>query len=51
MLTDNSLDGKRIFMKIDCEGGEWTGLKYFPTEKLDQIDQIVAELHFDDLYP
>ena len=42
---------KRIFLKIDSEGGEYPGLKYFPTEYLDYIDQFILELHFVDLYP
>ena len=38
-------------MPIDCDGGEYPGLKYFPVDKLENIDQIVAELHFDEIYP
>ena len=47
----HNLNKKHIFLQIDCEGGEYTGLKYFPTEKLKYIDQIVAEIHFDQIYP
>lgn len=41
---------KHIFMKIDCEGGEWPAFKYFPLEQLDYLDQMVGELHFDSIY-
>lgn len=37
-----------MFFKIDCEGCEYPGLKYIPTERLEQIDQMVGEFH---LYP
>jgi len=42
---------KRVFLKIDCEGGEYAGLKYFPMELLDNVDQLVMELHFGTIYP
>jgi len=35
---------------MDCEGGEWEGLKYFPTEKLDLIEQIAMEIHIGPTY-
>ena len=50
MIKINKLFKKHIVLKIDCEGGEFPGFKYFPTEYLDYIDQIVGELHFDFIY-
>ena len=50
MIKKNKLFKKHIFLKIDCEGGEFPGLKYFPIEHLDYIDQIVGELHFEKIY-
>jgi hypothetical protein len=51
MIKSDGLAKKNIFLKIDCEGGEYPGFRAFPLEQLDYIDQIVAELHFDNLYP
>jgi hypothetical protein len=51
MIKMTNLTDKHIFLKIDCEGGEFPGLKYFPIDKLDNIDQIVGELHFGNIYP
>ena len=51
MLKSTNLTDKHIFMKIDCEGGEFPGLKYFPVDKLDNVDQITGELHFGKIYP
>lgn len=50
MLKSNNLTDKHVFLKIDCEGGEYPGLKYFPVDKLDYIDQISGELHFAHIY-
>lgn len=33
-------------LKIDIEGSEYLGLRYFPLEYLDYIDQIFMEAHF-----
>jgi hypothetical protein len=51
MLKSTNLTDKHIFLKIDCEGGEFPGLKYFPIDKLDYVDQIAGELHFGNIYP
>lgn len=34
MLRSHDLTGKYFSLKIDCEGGEFPGLKYFPTKML-----------------
>ena len=41
MLKANKLFKKHAFLKINVEGGAFTGLKYFPTQYLEYIDQIV----------
>ena len=51
MIKLKGLLKKHIFLKIDCEGGEYPGFKYFPVEQLEFIDQITGELHFDVIYP
>jgi hypothetical protein len=50
MIKSKGLFKKNIFLKIDCEGGEFPGLKVFPVELLDYVDQIAGELHFDTIY-
>jgi hypothetical protein len=50
ILKVNGLENKHIFLKFDCEGCEFEGLKYFPIEKLDYIDQIAGEIHLDQIY-
>lgn len=42
ILKNHDLVNKHIFMKIDCEGGEYPGFKSFPMESLKYVDQIVA---------
>ena len=50
MIKANKLFKRHIFLKIDCEGGEFPAFKYFPVELLDYVDQMVGELHFDNIY-
>jgi len=42
VLKTNHLQDKKVFLKIDCEGCEYPGLKYVPIEQLDHIDQLVG---------
>lgn len=42
MLKTHNLTGKRIILKIDCEGCEYNGLKYVPTSVLDNVDAILG---------
>jgi hypothetical protein len=46
MISNRRLTKKHITLKLDAEGGEYPGLKYFPMEDLDYIDQIMLEIHF-----
>jgi hypothetical protein len=41
LLASRDLLRKHITLKIDCEGGEWPGFKYFPVEFLDYVDSIL----------
>jgi hypothetical protein len=41
IIKDRRLTKKHITLKLDAEGGEYGGLKYFPMEDLDYIDQIL----------
>lgn len=51
ILKSRNLVKKHIVLKIDTEGSEYFAFKYFPTQYLDYIDQIVMEVHFDKLGP
>ena len=50
IIKVHGLENKHYLLKIDCEGCEYEGLKYFPIEKLDYIDQIAGEFHLDQIY-
>lgn len=50
MLKEAHLENKYVFMKIDCEGCAYPGLKYLPTHLLDNVDQIVGEWHLGHIY-
>jgi hypothetical protein len=41
----NGDGGKRVVVKMDVEGAEWDSLLFAPDEVLEQIDQLVLELH------
>ena len=49
-MKRHSLTKKHIVLKISCEGCEYNGLKFLPTEELEYIDQIFAEFHFADTH-
>jgi FkbM family methyltransferase len=44
-LRDGVAPDAPIWLKLDCEGGEWPALE--TAERLDQVDTIVGELHLD----
>ena len=46
MLEVHNLTRKHFTIKMNIEGGEYATLKYFPTDYLDYVDQIVMEMHF-----
>jgi hypothetical protein len=50
ILKSHDLVKKHISIKIDTEGGEHTAFRYFPTEFLDYVDQIIMEVHLDFIY-
>jgi hypothetical protein len=41
LLKSRNLQNKHIILKMDTEGGEYLAFRYFPSEFLDYIDQIV----------
>lgn len=45
MVDASNLTRKHITMKIDVQGAEWYGLRSFPLEYLDYVDQIIFEIH------
>lgn len=47
MIRAHNLTRKHFTLKIDIESGEFQAFKYFPTEDLQYIDQIIMELHLD----
>jgi hypothetical protein len=49
-LRSHNLTDKHITLKIDCEGGEYAGFKTMPLKYLDLIDQIIMEVHLDNIY-
>lgn len=51
VIKNKKLVGKRIFLKIDIEGGEYEAFRYLPTDYLDYFDQITMEAHFGSIYP
>lgn len=51
LLKSRNLMKKHIILKMDTEGGEYLAFRYFPTEYLDYIDQIIMEVHFDEIDP
>jgi hypothetical protein len=44
-ISKNGHTGKRLIVKIDVEGAEWDSLLATPDAVLDQIDQMLMELH------
>lgn len=44
-IEKNGDAGKRLIMKMDVEGAEWTSLMATPDEVLGRIDQLVLEFH------
>jgi hypothetical protein len=44
ILRSRNLVKRHIILKLDAKREEWTGLKYFPAEFLDYIDQIVIKV-------
>lgn len=40
--------GRRLIVKIDVEGAEWTSLRTAPDDLLDRIDQLAIEFHGTD---
>jgi hypothetical protein len=44
-LARNGDGGKRIVLKIDVEGAEWSSFLSLPDEALDRIDQLAVEFH------
>ena len=51
ILKLTGLTKKHLFFRMDCEGCEYAGLKYFPVEGLENIDQILMEVHFGKTFP
>jgi hypothetical protein len=47
-IQRNGDAGRRLVVKIDVEGAEWTSLQNTPDELLDRIDQLAIELHGTD---
>lgn len=47
MIEAYNLVNKPIILKIDVEGAEWPGLRSLPLEYLDNIDQILMEVHLN----
>jgi hypothetical protein len=41
----NGDEGRRLVVKMDVEGAEWESLLLAPDEVLEQIDQLVVEMH------
>lgn len=44
-IARNGDGGKRLIMKMDVEGAEWTSLMAMPDSVLGQIDQLSIEFH------
>jgi hypothetical protein len=44
-ITKNGDAGKRLIMKMDVEGAEWTSFMATPESVLKQIDQLSVEFH------
>jgi hypothetical protein len=47
-IARNGDSGKRLVMKMDVEGSEWSSLLATPEAVLDLIDQLVVEFHDND---
>lgn len=47
-VAKNGDAGKRLIVKMDVEGAEWSSLLATPDAVLDQIDQLVMEFHHVD---
>jgi hypothetical protein len=47
-VAKNGDAGKRIVLKIDVEGAEWSTLLGMPDETFQQIDQMAVEFHWEE---
>jgi hypothetical protein len=44
-ITKNGDSGKRLVVKMDVEGSEWSSLVQAPDDVLDHVDQLAVEFH------